>query len=478
MAEGRSNPLDPVSIAGYIAAGMAIDAVVTVAYNAAVDGVKIAAGVKKASTFNPFDDSESWKIKGLFGTLTWLTGKGVEKASVAAGVDEQTASTTGKVVTASLDVASIFGPGAARGAIVAGKAFSAGTRLLRGGAKLKVLSGGARLSGQQLKNAVEVTKQSFNAAVKNLKRVRKLKIKPSAKKKALKKAMNQFRKAEKNFADAKKGLIRAPGEIQKLLAEQGKLMHDISNVSGKVLPSINAVLRGADVFDDYDKLIKGVYGDPDLELNQSFPRLADDLADYIVKINSNSSPDLARRPISQDYFRLQRLRYPEAYSEMYEPIQPEISSIPDALPTTFKNPLFTPPLTLAPSTGGFTDAAIILPLRFRVFDTAVEDGDIVRLEVRSSNGVNLGPTNVTLTNAGQTFSPTVAAGPVQVTLTAVNEGSLPPNTGGLNILSTVTRGQSNQEFSLQTGGSGSLNIVADPPSTPPSTPQITQPSPL
>ena len=95
-------------------------------------------------------------------------------------------------------------------------------------------------------------------------------------------------------------------------------MHDISNVSGKLLsPSLNAIVRGADVVDDFDKSIKGIYGDPDLELNQSILRLADDIVDF-VKIRLNLNPDLARRPISQDYFRpishdyfrLQSLRYP------------------------------------------------------------------------------------------------------------------------------------------------------------------------
>lgn len=112
------------------------------------------------------------------------------------------------------------------------------------------------------------------------------------------------------------------------------------------------------------------------------------------------------------------------------------------------------------STGGFVDATVVLPLEFKIFDHGQEDGDIVTLEVRSANGVDVGPMDITLTKSGELFAPTVAEGPVEIKLIAVNEGSVSPNTGALNILSTVTDGPSNQEFNLKKGETGILRITA------------------
>ena len=124
----------------------------------------------------------------------------------------------------------------------------------------------------------------------------------------------------------------------------------------------------------------------------------------------------------------------------------------------FRNAGFTLPTG---STGGFIDAAILLPLSFRLFDSGnIEDGDIVTLQVRSLNGVNIAPTNVRLTFAGRVFAPKVAVGPVEIRIVAVNEGSVPPNTGGLTILSRVVEGPSAQNFDLGQGESGILRIVA------------------
>jgi hypothetical protein len=118
--------------------------------------------------------------------------------------------------------------------------------------------------------------------------------------------------------------------------------------------------------------------------------------------------------------------------------------------------------TLPASTGGFADVSLVLPLSFRVFDFGSQDGDRVRIELRSLDGAQVLAGDLSLLNAGTLFNPVISAGPVELQLTALNEGSLSPNTGGLNILSNVTSGPANQQFNLLTGESGTLRIIAGP----------------
>lgn len=119
--------------------------------------------------------------------------------------------------------------------------------------------------------------------------------------------------------------------------------------------------------------------------------------------------------------------------------------------------------TTPESTGGFAD--VVIPatsvFQFFVFDSgALEDGDIIRVELASAAGrVDFG--NITLTFAGRTLpAQMIAAGGVEISVTAVNEGSASPNTGGLRILTPVTEGPSNQNFNLRTGETGRLRVIA------------------
>lgn len=113
------------------------------------------------------------------------------------------------------------------------------------------------------------------------------------------------------------------------------------------------------------------------------------------------------------------------------------------------------------STGGFSNVALVLPLLFHIFDYGVEDGDNITLVVRDNTGVKFTDT-FNLTNAGRDIAPSVNPGQVSITVTANNEGSLSPNTGQVDILSTVLSGNSTQQFTLLTGETGTMVITASP----------------
>jgi hypothetical protein len=113
------------------------------------------------------------------------------------------------------------------------------------------------------------------------------------------------------------------------------------------------------------------------------------------------------------------------------------------------------------SGGGLSSVALILPLSFRIFDFGVQDGDNITLTVIDQTGTRYNNT-FTLTNAGSIIAPVVVAGQVELRVLANNEGSLSPNTGQINILSTVTSGNASQQFNLKTGQTGSMVITAAP----------------
>ena len=113
------------------------------------------------------------------------------------------------------------------------------------------------------------------------------------------------------------------------------------------------------------------------------------------------------------------------------------------------------------STGGLSNLALILPLSFKIFDFGVEDGDNITLTIFDKTGQRYTNT-FNLTNAGSIINPAVIAGPVELRVHANNEGSLSPNTGQIDILSTVTSGPTSQQFNLSTGQTGSMSITAAP----------------
>ncbi len=122
-------------------------------------------------------------------------------------------------------------------------------------------------------------------------------------------------------------------------------------------------------------------------------------------------------------------------------------------------------LTGGPSTGGFTDITLQLPLLFEVFDFATIDGDIITLRVTDTAGLKLGPLQITLSGpaTADTFAPEVLPGRIEISITAENTGQLFPNTGQVRILSNITEGSTTQQFNLLTGETGVLAITATPP---------------
>jgi hypothetical protein len=112
------------------------------------------------------------------------------------------------------------------------------------------------------------------------------------------------------------------------------------------------------------------------------------------------------------------------------------------------------------STGGFTGEEglnIAGVLNVLAFDSGnLQDGDRVRLTVRDSRGVVLSR-EITLTFGGSTSRVSAQRGLVNVTITALNEGTAPPNTGGLRVSGDVA-GNRNANFNLSLGQSGTLAV--------------------
>ncbi|MEJ0062273.1 MAG: hypothetical protein WDO70_03495 [Alphaproteobacteria bacterium] len=114
------------------------------------------------------------------------------------------------------------------------------------------------------------------------------------------------------------------------------------------------------------------------------------------------------------------------------------------------------------SSGGFSNVTLILPLLFRIFDFGVQDGDNITLNITDNTGLRYTDT-FNLTNAGVVLAPAVNPGQITLSVHANNEGSLTPNTGQIDILSTVTSGATTQQFNLHTGETGVMVIIAGPP---------------
>lgn len=110
------------------------------------------------------------------------------------------------------------------------------------------------------------------------------------------------------------------------------------------------------------------------------------------------------------------------------------------------------------SAGGLSDVIIAGALSFRLFDHAVQDGDIVSLNV-TGNGQTVLAATVTLTNAGQIFNPGVGSGQAVITVTALNLGDLVPNTGAVTVTSPIVSGNGTQIYNLQVGGRGVLRVL-------------------
>ena len=95
-------------------------------------------------------------------------------------------------------------------------------------------------------------------------------------------------------------------------------------------------------------------------------------------------------------------------------------------------------------------------LNIFAFDSATQDGDRVQLTVRDSRGTILSRA-ITLTNAGSSANVLARRGIANVTITALNEGRYPPNTGGLRVRGSVS-GVRSGNFNLSRVQSGTLTV--------------------
>ena len=110
------------------------------------------------------------------------------------------------------------------------------------------------------------------------------------------------------------------------------------------------------------------------------------------------------------------------------------------------------------STGGLSDVIISGVLTFRLFDHAVEDGDLVSLNV-SGNGRTVLAGTISLTNAGQNFNTGIGSGQAVITITALNLGDLVPNTGAISVTSPIVSGNGSQLYNLQVGQTGVMRVL-------------------
>lgn len=106
---------------------------------------------------------------------------------------------------------------------------------------------------------------------------------------------------------------------------------------------------------------------------------------------------------------------------------------------------------------GFSDVSIAgLILSIFLSDFGLEDGDIVNLSV-TQFGRSLINKDISLTNAGTRESTRVRPGVVEVEVTALNTGEVPPNTAAV-VIENVSNGESEQDFGQDTGGSSTLKV--------------------
>ncbi|GGD14355.1 hypothetical protein [Aquisalinus flavus] len=109
------------------------------------------------------------------------------------------------------------------------------------------------------------------------------------------------------------------------------------------------------------------------------------------------------------------------------------------------------------STAGLSDIKMSgFLLSYIMRDYALEDGDIVDVVI-TQFGRKIFETRISLLNAGTDFNINLNPGVAAIEITAVNEGSAPPNTAAI-IIDNVTEGESEQTYSLRTGETATLRV--------------------
>jgi hypothetical protein len=121
---------------------------------------------------------------------------------------------------------------------------------------------------------------------------------------------------------------------------------------------------------------------------------------------------------------------------------------------------FTPPQTNTSAPSKLTPVTVnTTKVKVRFRDDATQDGDRVKIAVNGT--VVKGLEDLSLTNAGQIFELDLVQGVNTITITALNEGSLSPNTQEVSIDATQVTGGSAYQLSkgLKTGESESLQVT-------------------
>lgn len=113
------------------------------------------------------------------------------------------------------------------------------------------------------------------------------------------------------------------------------------------------------------------------------------------------------------------------------------------------------------STGGFSDIGISgFNLMYILRDFGIQDGDLIDLEITQFGRTIFTLKSHFLLNGGSPFNVNLRPGVAQMVITALNEGSSPPNTAEV-FIENVVRGDARQTYSLNTGQTAVLRIEAN-----------------
>ncbi len=113
------------------------------------------------------------------------------------------------------------------------------------------------------------------------------------------------------------------------------------------------------------------------------------------------------------------------------------------------------------SSGGFSDIGISgFNLAYMLRDFGIQDGDLIDVEIQQFGRTIAKLESHFLTTAGDNFSVNLRPGVASMVVTALNEGSAPPNTAEVTI-DNVVRGDARQTYNLNTGQTATLRIEAN-----------------
>ncbi len=102
-------------------------------------------------------------------------------------------------------------------------------------------------------------------------------------------------------------------------------------------------------------------------------------------------------------------------------------------------------------------------LQFLLFNPTVANGEQVSVRVLGNGASYLSVPVVTVSPTGTAFDPTVAPGTLTMAFTALNDGTIPPNSGAVTLQNTVQSGQATHSYVLNSGQTATLKVIAKAP---------------